>query len=118
LDDMTRILGSTQSSLRQRLIRRQRERWPQLTDLRVRFRNPFAYVDGVLPDVSTSAIRRPGRELPPTTTGRRSRAHVGGGEVDPGRYPAVWRVRMRQITANRSSLQCGWRRSGFVHPPC
>lgn len=47
---MTRISASTQSSLRQRLVRRQRERWPQLTDLQVRFRNPFAYVDGVLPD--------------------------------------------------------------------
>ncbi len=47
---MTRIPESTQSSLRQRLVRRQRERWPQLTDVRVRFRNPFAYVDGVLPD--------------------------------------------------------------------
>jgi hypothetical protein len=47
---VTRIPESTQSSLRQRLVRRQRERWPQLTEVRVRFRNPFAYVDGVLPD--------------------------------------------------------------------
>ena len=45
-----RISASTQSSVRQRLIRRQRERWPQLTGVRVRFRNAFAYVDGVLPD--------------------------------------------------------------------
>lgn len=47
---MTRIPASTQTSLRQRLLQRQRQRWPQLSDLRVRFRNPFAYVDGVLPD--------------------------------------------------------------------
>ncbi|HEX4213593.1 MAG TPA: hypothetical protein VIA06_09760 [Candidatus Dormibacteraeota bacterium] len=47
---MTRIPESTQSSLRQRLVRRQRERWPQLADVRVRFRTSFAYVDGVLPD--------------------------------------------------------------------
>jgi hypothetical protein len=45
-----RIPQSTQSSLRLRLIKRQRERWPQLADLRVRFRSSFAYVDGVLPD--------------------------------------------------------------------
>ena len=47
---MTRIPESTQTSLRQRLVKRQRERWPQLVDVRVRFRHPFAYVDGVLPD--------------------------------------------------------------------
>jgi hypothetical protein len=44
------IPQSTQSSLHQRLIQRQRERWPQLADVRVRFRTRFAYVDGVLPD--------------------------------------------------------------------
>jgi len=47
---VTRIPESTQSSLRQRLVKRQRERWPQLADVRVRFRPPFAYVDGVLPN--------------------------------------------------------------------
>jgi hypothetical protein len=47
---VTRIPESTQSSLRLRLVRRQRERWPQLADVRVRVRTHFAYVDGVLPD--------------------------------------------------------------------
>ena len=45
-----KIPDSTRSSLTLRLITRQRERWPQLKNLAVRFRNNFAYVDGVLPD--------------------------------------------------------------------
>lgn len=45
-----KIPDSTRSSLTLRLIQRQRERWPQLKNLAVRFRNNFTYVDGVLPD--------------------------------------------------------------------
>ena len=45
-----KIPDSTRSSLTLRLIKRQRERWPQLKNVAVRFRNNFAYVDGVLPD--------------------------------------------------------------------
>ena len=44
------IPDSTKSSLQQKLARRQRERWPQLKDVALRFRGRFAYVDGVLPD--------------------------------------------------------------------
>jgi hypothetical protein len=55
---VTRIPESTQSSLRQRLVRRQRERWPQLADVRIRFRTPFAYVDGVLPDGEVQPLCR------------------------------------------------------------
>ena len=44
------IPDSTKTSLGQKLTRRQRERWPQLQDLKLRFRGRFAYVDGVLPD--------------------------------------------------------------------
>jgi hypothetical protein len=44
------IPDSTRSSLTQRLVTRQRERWPQLRDLQVRVRGHFAYVDGVMPD--------------------------------------------------------------------
>src|SRR2546428_8667471 len=44
------IPKSTQSGLHLRLSQRQRERWPQLVDVRVRCRAPFAYVDGVFPD--------------------------------------------------------------------
>jgi hypothetical protein len=41
---------STKSSLQQRLARRAGQRWPQLTDVQVRFRAQFAYIDGHLPD--------------------------------------------------------------------
>jgi hypothetical protein len=44
------IPDSTRSSLTQRLVARQRERWPQVRDLNVRVRGQFAYVDGVMPD--------------------------------------------------------------------
>lgn len=47
---MAKIPTSTQTSLHQRLTARARERWPQLAEVRVRFRAGFAYVDGVLPD--------------------------------------------------------------------
>jgi hypothetical protein len=42
------IPASTKTSLHQRLLARQRERWPQLADVQVRFRGRFAYVDGGL----------------------------------------------------------------------
>ena len=42
------IPDSTKTSLHQKLARRQRERWPQLKEVRVRFRARFAYVDGVM----------------------------------------------------------------------
>jgi hypothetical protein len=45
-----RIPESTRSSLEQRLRERQRQRWPQLADVQVRFRASFAYVDGRLPE--------------------------------------------------------------------
>jgi len=37
-------------SLHQRLTQRARDRWPALTNVEVRFRAQFAYVDGHLPD--------------------------------------------------------------------
>jgi hypothetical protein len=45
-----RIPESTRSSLEQRLRERQRQRWPQLADIQVRFRASFAYIDGRLPN--------------------------------------------------------------------
>lgn len=42
------IRESARASLLARLQGRQRERWPQLDEVRVRFRVPFAYVDAVL----------------------------------------------------------------------
>ncbi|HEV2885518.1 MAG TPA: hypothetical protein VGX49_01285 [Jatrophihabitans sp.] len=47
---MSRIPDATKNSLRWRLDARARERWPQLADVRMRYRTGFAYVDGVLPD--------------------------------------------------------------------
>ena len=47
---MASIPTSTQTSLRQRLSQRARERWPQLAQVQVRYRAGFAYVDGVLID--------------------------------------------------------------------
>ena len=45
-----RIPDSVRSSLGQRLDERRRQRWPQLTEIRLRFRKAFAYVDGALDD--------------------------------------------------------------------
>jgi hypothetical protein len=42
------IPESTKISLGQRLRERQRERWPSLATVQVRFRGQFAYVDGEL----------------------------------------------------------------------
>ena len=47
---MAKIPESTQSSLQQRLATRAEQRWPALTEVRVRYRAGFAYVDGVLAD--------------------------------------------------------------------
>ena len=41
--------SSTKESLKYRLRRHARQRWPELADLQVRFRANFAYVDAVLP---------------------------------------------------------------------
>ncbi|HVC71606.1 MAG TPA: hypothetical protein VNC61_15230 [Acidimicrobiales bacterium] len=38
------------SDLERRLEAHRQSRWPQLTDARVRFRNPYAYVEATLPD--------------------------------------------------------------------
>lgn len=47
---MAKIPDSTRSSLQQRLRARARQRWPDLTDITVRYRAGFADVDVVLPD--------------------------------------------------------------------
>jgi hypothetical protein len=45
-----KIPESTKRSLHLTLIERQRERWPGLQDVKLRYRGSFAYVDGILPD--------------------------------------------------------------------
>jgi hypothetical protein len=49
---------STKASLSQRLRARATARWPQLTDLRVRYRGQFAYVEGQLADGETVPLMR------------------------------------------------------------
>ena len=50
--------GSTKDSLAHRLRRHALERWPELTEVTVRFRAHFAYVDAVLPDGTTVKLCR------------------------------------------------------------
>ncbi|MGH2747869.1 MAG: hypothetical protein ACRDKB_08095 [Actinomycetota bacterium] len=45
-----RIPDSVRASLTQRLDKRRRGRWPELTDIRLGFKGSFAYVDGTLDD--------------------------------------------------------------------
>lgn len=45
-----KIPESTKSSLEWKLEERQRQRWPQLRSVRVRYRGNLVYVDGVFPD--------------------------------------------------------------------
>lgn len=47
---MPKIPDSTKDSLHRRLAARARERWPDLAEVRMRYRAGFAYVDGILPD--------------------------------------------------------------------
>jgi hypothetical protein len=47
---MARPPDSTKTSLQQKLSARARERWPQLTQVQVRFRGTFAYVTGTTTD--------------------------------------------------------------------
>lgn len=47
---MASLSSPTKSSLTQALTGHARAHWPQLSDLHVRFRGTFAYVDGKLPD--------------------------------------------------------------------
>ncbi len=49
---------STKTSLEQRLATRARERWPALTEVTVRFRSGFAYLDAVLADGDTQRLCR------------------------------------------------------------
>ena len=53
-----KIPESTKGSLEQKLRARQRERWPQLREIRVRYRGEFAYVDAVMPDGEVNPLFR------------------------------------------------------------
>lgn len=47
---MAKIPDSTQTSLRQKLLSRAAERWPQVQTLHTRYRAGFAYIDATLSD--------------------------------------------------------------------
>lgn len=47
---MVKFPESTKTSLEQRLTARARERWPQISDLQIRHRGVFSYIDATLTD--------------------------------------------------------------------
>ncbi len=47
---MAKIPDSTQISMRQKVLARARERWPQISEVHTRYRGGFAYVDVTLTD--------------------------------------------------------------------
>lgn len=49
---------STKNSLQQRLSARARQRWPQLSELEIRFRGSFAYVHAQSPDGDSMPLMR------------------------------------------------------------
>jgi hypothetical protein len=55
---MTTPPDSTKNSLRQNLLRRAKERWPQLVDLHIRHRGAFTYITGELSDGTTLPLCR------------------------------------------------------------
>lgn len=55
---MAKIPDSTQHSLTYKVHLRARERWPALSDINVRFRANYAYLDGVLPDGGVLKLAR------------------------------------------------------------
>ena len=50
MDFMATIPESATTSLQQRLSARACDRWPQLSQVQVRYRAGFAYIDAALPD--------------------------------------------------------------------
>lgn len=55
---MPKIPDSTKVSVHQRLSKHARTRWPQLSEIRMRYRAGFAYVDAVLPDEAVLRLCR------------------------------------------------------------
>ena len=49
---------STKHTLQSRLTSHQRDRWPELAGIDVRFRTNFAYIDGRYPDGTTTKLCR------------------------------------------------------------
>jgi hypothetical protein len=53
-----KIPDSARRSLESRLRQRSRDRWPDLADVKLRFRSSFAYVDGEIADGPTIRLCR------------------------------------------------------------
>jgi len=47
---MAKIPESTQISMRQKILTRAKERWPQIAEVHTRYRGTFAYIDATLTD--------------------------------------------------------------------
>jgi hypothetical protein len=58
MDAMPAVPTSTKTSLEQKVAARAKERWPQLSAIKVRHRAGFAYLDAVLPDGTTQPLCR------------------------------------------------------------
>ena len=54
----TKDPDSTKTSLEQRLQARARERWHQITSLRIRHRSVFSYIDATLTDATSLKLCR------------------------------------------------------------
>ena len=55
---MAKFPDLTKTSLEQRLSARARDRWPQISDLQVRHRGVFSYVQAILTDGTTLTLCR------------------------------------------------------------
>jgi hypothetical protein len=49
-----RFPESTKTSVRQRLLARAQQRWPQITELHTRYRGVFTYIDATIDDPTTT----------------------------------------------------------------
>lgn len=57
-DQVPQIPDSTKTSLHQRLAGRAHDRWPELTEVSIRYRAGFAYITGHLTDRDTLPLCR------------------------------------------------------------
>ncbi len=76
---------STKSSVRQRLATHVRERWPQITELHMRHRGVFTYVEATTTGAGTLPLCRLRQR--PEPLARRS---LPGHGLSPGSASALW----------------------------
>ena len=66
------IPDSTKTSFLRRLSTHAQRRWPALSDLQIRYRGGFVYLDGALPDGETLPCADRATPAPPETRASRS----------------------------------------------